>query len=1365
MNQSVVFCRACLVVNEASSTMMLRGAQLESDGDKDSDGFSSGIVNRGLVVVELISNYSVRWNVANIGGRIQIFGVQRSQHRLTMTLHSRWVNDGSIRLYAVSLRFSHSNVATRSENGTWEVHSYPATSDEYALGSWKNLLAQYDHDARRNRSRYHVDVFIDQSMTFYNVTAFGCVRMYVDNRPATVRFVGDLNLGDCGELRLRRHGRVKKSSVLFVSDVARFCVDFIVVTSGWTLNLSTRGKVAIRRRLVVETNAAATIGSDVFASGVNIGSVYLSNDARFDVFNRNVTIDSVFRTNGTVNLTESTLKTKDWHYDRGFLIGSRALLHVLARGRVASRVPLAVDGVGLKIEASPIESSRRGVLAEYFQYRVDTDLTSQINSLSHFPGDDGKSNSLPRDFDDGSYRPNAVQFLSSFDRLPRRSGSSPLALKPDYVRTDITSPHSFTLNYAARLWSFLVVDETGFYRFRFLTGAGLRVRLWIDDRIVFTSRRSLRYLYKSKPHITESFELRQGVSRLRFDFIQERLISSDYDNALLVDYSGPSFDWRPIPMDKLFRRYALPDGTSQPANPNFDVEQFEPTTSYLRVNSLIVAKNGADLTVSETGVVEVGDEFLWISHSTGLQSNVVNRGRFVDVEANEVAPSSIFVNYYDDNYVSNGNSTSVTWINSNGGLWDDETNWYPRRVPRADDDAYVTMDGDYRFMIRNHSRANALSLTLGSGSSDSRPELVVGHFARADIGSLDVNTPITTIRGRLSVQFLTFRGQTITGGGELHVARRFFFARSSYTKRYFSRINVTVSKLFDVESRLYDDDVYHPYFNRYDAPHLYCDRCYVINEIGSTFQTVDLHLFVIGNEVSSESDGFRRGVVNYGLVVLELVPSTIMAWDVRNYGEFVVVTKTYYESKSLDYRGSFVNYNATRIYLSSVVFRETSTVISAHGSVWKTYGYPLRRKGAPSFPEGEQLSGQWRRFIDDVYQNVATLNDSTVVWNARFAIEIDVKNALSSSTFSFFRFETYGYVNFRLSNSVDFADGLYMDRHGDLSLIRRTFIDQRHVAAIGNLVTGQAFVGEGWNLAIGKAKFYRRSTIDDDAIVTAKKGRESTLDFYDELVVNGRGVLNVVDASTNCHSDVAQAGTIRIGNGRMSVDGRCTFEAGEFVAANGTIRLRGGFDIVGISDKVFTNVRIRIDAPKDGIPSTLQTGFSSSSLTLAGDGLIFGRESVTVDVCETCQFHVLDPIRWVPDPILGVVTTFVNSGSLVRRGRPGTAVIYGHYVGNEENFQTTAKSLVVFRSLPEGKTATWTNREGGSWNDSSNWNPRRVPLSTDVVRIALPGSYRITIPDGLVVKVTVLYAESADVEWSSRRLDLSYRNSMLVYGF
>ena len=195
------------------------------------------------------------------------------------------------------------------------------------------------------------------------------------------RFVGDLNLGDCCELRLRRRGRAKKNSVLTVSDVARFSVDFIVVTSGWSLNLSTRGKVAIRRRLVVETNASATMGSDVFASDVTVGSVYISYDARFDVFNRNVTIDSVFCTNGTVNLTEATLKTNEWDYDRGFLIGSRALLHVLARGRVAGRVPMTVDGVALKIEASPIESSRRGVLAEYFQYRVDTDLTSQINSL------------------------------------------------------------------------------------------------------------------------------------------------------------------------------------------------------------------------------------------------------------------------------------------------------------------------------------------------------------------------------------------------------------------------------------------------------------------------------------------------------------------------------------------------------------------------------------------------------------------------------------------------------------------------------------------------------------------------------------------------------------------------------------------------------------------------------------------------------------------------------------------------------------------------------------------------------------------------------------------------------------------------
>ncbi|XP_065842805.1 uncharacterized protein [Oscarella lobularis] len=376
----------------------------------------------------------------------------------------------------------------------------------------------------------------------------------------------------------------------------------------------------------------------------------------------------------------------------------------------------------------------------------------------------------------------------------------------------------------------------------------------------------------------------------------------------------------------------------------------------------------------------------------------------------------------------------------------------------------------------------------------------------------------------------------------------------------------------------------------------------------------------------------------------------------------------------------WVNDGSIRLYAVSLRLGHANVSTRSENGTWAVHSYPATSE--------EYALGSWKNLLAQYDQDV---------WNGSFVVRIDVGYGLSSSKFSFFRFETYGYVNLYLNNSVEFADGLYMDRHGELSFIRRTFINLRSVAAIGNLVTGQAFVREGWNLTIGNATFYRRSTIDDDAIVTATNGQESTLDFYDELVADRRGVLSVVDATMNCHSDVVQSGAmIQIGNGRMSVDGRFSFEAGELAAANGTIWFRGGFDIVGHWDKVFTNVRIRIDAPTDGIPSTLQTGFSSYSFTLGGDGLIIGRESVIVDVCETRQFHVLDPVRWLPDPSLGVVTTFINSGLLVRRDRPGTAVIYGHYVGNEESIHTTAKSLVVFRSLPEGKTATWTNREGGS---------------------------------------------------------------------
>ena len=145
-----IFCLACRIVNEASSTMTFNQAQLGLNGNQpaaDVNGFSAGIVNRGLLVFELLSYMYVYWDVGNYGGQIKIVA-KSFQSSYSIYCYGQWANDGSIQLYGISPIFHYSNSAERLNNGTWEVYSYPyrpsASSSprgQSTLGTWKEYIA------------------------------------------------------------------------------------------------------------------------------------------------------------------------------------------------------------------------------------------------------------------------------------------------------------------------------------------------------------------------------------------------------------------------------------------------------------------------------------------------------------------------------------------------------------------------------------------------------------------------------------------------------------------------------------------------------------------------------------------------------------------------------------------------------------------------------------------------------------------------------------------------------------------------------------------------------------------------------------------------------------------------------------------------------------------------------------------------------------------------------------------------------------------------------------------------------------------------------------------------------------------------
>ena len=1020
------------------------------------------------------------------------------------------------------------------------------------------------------------------------------------SRGATLRFSGDMNLGEHGELRLNQYSNANDGNVLSVGGAAHFRADVVSVGSGWTLDLANHGKVAIARRLTVKEGGFVKIGSDIAA----VATVWLNGflaitaTARFEVLNRNVTIDGTFISNGIVNLTQATLTTtKEWLFSQGSLIGSKSQLNVLAVGNVTGNFTKTIDGVELNVEAAAPPQLYHGVIAEYFQYRVDTDLTSRISSLYYFTGEGSSQYSLPLEFDSGSYTPNAVQFLSSFDRLSKYYGSSPLALRSDLENFDTSSPDSFTHGYAARLWSFLDVNETGSYKFYFSTGYGLHVQLWINGKKVFTSRRHRYFL--NADETAGPFNIQKGVCRLRIDFIQESS-SWSYDNALLVNYSGPSFASKPLPLDKLFRRYTFSNGTTEYANSNFNTTLFVPTTSVLYIGGagLIFAKNGADLSVGKTGVVDVHDDITWFSHSAfGLTSKVINRGRVVKTGDDGVAT-------FFAQYLSRGGSLVslrgllefkdaskdgglAVWNNPGGGAWDDANNWVPKRVPRTNDIVHVTAEGTYQVVIRGHSNISMLLLTLGSTTS--QPELIVGHFVEVNIANrLDINSPKTTIYGQVTAKYVTFRGETIGGssiGGEIRVLSQFALVKGLYKSKYLRQINVTVRESFDIDSSLDNRD-----------SRLYCDRCYIVNEMGSTFYSNSIHLSVTGYPPAM-SDGFRQGLINYGLFVLELHTCCAYSyWDVRNYGRFVVVSMNLCSSQSMYYYGSFANYNTTQFYLANVYldYQSQSLLFAARRSVWQVYGYFARYNNAPR-PAGEGKVGQWRRYLDDVYQNATNPRDSAVLWHVGQRVNFHVQNVFGSSSESrakcfFGRFESYGYVWFLASSSryaeLYFPDGFIMDQHGIFFLEQYNSPSEGNRVMIGgNLVVGRAYIKQGWNVTIGnrgRATFRQYVTIYEDAIFGSRNGSESTFDFCNQLVVRPNGVVNVVDATTICHSNFSLSGSLNIGGGTISVHGRWDVYEGSVIGKSGsTIWPYGGLNVTGDSDKSFSGVSVRIAPPPE----------------------------------------------------------------------------------------------------------------------------------------------------------------------------------------
>ena len=1221
-NDCYLYCQYCTVINEKNATFLSNKVRMNLNGrpsQSDGDGFGAGIINQGHLIITSSRSSSSRsssyrywyWDIRNSGTVKVLSGYYGTSSYVYF--YNRIINNGLFQVY-MSYVYFQSNSWLQPSNGSWEIYGFPfryqnapRPQGEGYQWQWKEYL----RDVYQNKSadlwdpNYIPSIYLrymtsGRDLHFNKLTMFGRVLFRTNSiRATTIYFSSGFRLGKLGEMQLQRYSSSSNNNndnnklVIGKSGSGDFDVNLATIGSGWSVEIGSGSRVTTYRRLVVQEGAQFIVQPG--PGHVNFMKyVVVKSTGTLTVSGRTkTTINGIMSIQGMLNISNSNVKvttTGELQFTHGSIVGQPAHLYIHKHATINGDFGKTIDGVTVHVEKSNEITSC--VIAEYFQYRLNTDLTSRINSVYYFPGTGSSSYSLPPEFDDPATEPNTVQFLDSLDRTNEQYGSSPIAVTSTFDWFDTSSVSSFTYRYAFRLWTLLQIDDQGSYTFFIDSAHGMRVRLWLNDKVVFTGNRG-RHLISGKEK-AGSFTLQTGLHRLRLDVIQE---SSFWrrENALIVTYTGPSFSERQLSQNKLFLSRTFRNASKQYANPKFNTSKFLPSESVLKVagKGFLFAKNGASLIIGKTGVLEVIDDITWFSHSPfGSKFNVINSGKVIKTGHGGVAT-------FFANYTHNGGaliskygflefkdaakeSQSVLWNNPAGGSWFDANNWLPPKVPSSTDVVRITLEGTFPVIIPGHKNVTILSLTLGFPSSF--PELVVGHFAKLTVTDrLDLYAKVMTINGIVLAQYVSWAGEKIRGStfaGEIIAKGNFVIVKGAYNSKYLSHVNITAWNGLTIDISLDNHNNY-----------LYCDNCFLINESPSTM-LANMMQWSVQSEGSTMSNEFHIGLINRGLFVYELhhCCSARFYWDILNYGEIKIVNKGYRNSYTFFMYGTFINNNLTQVYAANLQFQNSRSFPQTSNGTWIMYGQPVRYQNAPP-PVGQNQPGSWKEFLADFYQNAS--DPTTALWDPRYKISIFIRYAYFSSSspgvYSFNKLVTYGAVNFRTDRcryvKLCFNQGLYMGEQGKLNVQQSSPDASWNVLEVGDnagMTVGDAYIHNGWNVTIGKrshATVYRYITVYENGSLISYK--DSVLTFHDYVIGHLSSVFDFAGSTVTCFSNFFSNGVVEIGTGILKIYGVWSMSKGQVTGSGGTIYLLGGWNITSDYDKTLKSVNVVLELPTD----------------------------------------------------------------------------------------------------------------------------------------------------------------------------------------
>ena len=1193
-SSSSLTCSNCIIDIAKDSLFFLPGVDLYSSSTSNqrptqSDGFRWGLINHGNVVMANQRSPSWRWDTRNYGN-LTIVCVYYSNTYSVSFYGNVLFNNGTVRSYSSSLYFS-SNVKLVSNEGSLHVYGIPGiyASNYNVIPGYRKpwLYEEYIHYVYDNHT--YMPMIWDLNPTLYiqfssfnrkeivvlDLRTYGKVNLYLSGWQHSQMVVsGNLYMSPESMVQLGSYGSSSSytNNTLSVGENATTVVfgNVYIGSPGYELQVNPRRvnvtfrQVKISGRFVVNSLSVTVTHELVIGpSGIVVVKDNPSDDIKmFQLQSLQAMGPAVFKSSSVTVLDRLLWK-------QSYIEGNNTLMYIRGIGEISGNRGKTLDGINVIIESPSTVCPKSGVIAEYFQYRVASATTLVISSINsyYYPGSTTSNNVLPQQFDNTSAVPTYTTIESAISRLPQYNGNAPLVFNDDDSNNiNFSSPLSFTYNYAVRLFTFLKIDQTGNYKFYFISGRG-RVRLWINDQVYFTGRSYTSFMEEEK---TQDIYLSAGFHKLRVDNF---IISSDWStrgNMLYVLYEGPGVTKQTLPEDKqLFCKVNDTTGMNEYVTRN------PRQSSYMSVGGegLILSRNKASVTVEKSGQLDFVSNTVWYSSgnflSTFYNYGVISKtgplgsATVCGLYKNKGGTLILNSGNIDFKHPSQGGCAFLFWNNSAGGVWSNRYNWDPARVPDETDLVYITLPGSPIVVIPGLYYAHANSLIVGG--VDSNPQLRVEFYGKLNVTDrMDIYSDTLIVRGTADVGQLTWSGKTIESGstsatdlGVIYIHENFNILRGAISSKHINDMHIISKGNLTVDMSLY----------------------------GATIEGASSKLSNLGYmltiPISLQQSGQQVVLENNGTLAIDMrTRSTSWYWDVVNNGNFVLYCAYCMQGSSyyLSFYGKVDNKAIITSYGAGLIIYGTYSGKHYLGAV-VVKGIPLWKSGAQN--PHLQTYGNWSENVNELYRE-------PVLWDVRYQTSVNL-HVRSPDGYRFDSYRTYGNVYTTVKYSTAQSDSPALVFYKELIASEESTLYFRSTPYKPQIAFGDGAsvlvdclrMQGGWIMNLTGANFTaaRYTVLESDSQLVSNRSAD-VLNLKGSVSLQHSSVFSVSRRDVKIDGAMSLAGTLEVNNGIGDITEQLIWTDGTLKGIHGQLNLHGGGAISSDYIKTMDGITVNLEVPK-----------------------------------------------------------------------------------------------------------------------------------------------------------------------------------------